>query len=383
MRTALRVLRCVVLAVAVPTGCTSGAVGPPPQPPIDWHAFDVHRALDGGPSGPTAKERAVAETYAAAIASPGFAQLAPILDPWAHFAFPGASDARGRDAVVHAHEALLGAFDSRMIAMNRVWRTENAQAVEWTLTGVHARTWMGLPATQRTATVKGLTLLWTKDDGSITDVHMYFHVAAVKLQLSASSKGDRLAASTSSGSPNLLQVSAGSAAPVRSAVPAVSTVSAISLAPSPASTPPQIFDQTGSPEEQRNAAVVRSALDALEGTSEAAYLATMADDVEVIPIGREPPMRGKGDLSAYFKSIHKAIGQLDTTIDNAWGVEHFAVVEYLIAGEQLGTIDGVPSHRDRVVRLHVVDVAELHDGKIARVWRYDNPSEIAVSPLGE
>jgi ketosteroid isomerase-like protein len=379
MRTALRVLRCVVLAVAVPTGCTSGVVGPPPQPPVDWHAFDVHRVLDGGPSGPTAKERAVAETYAAAIASPGFVQLAPILDPWAHFAFPGASDARGRDAVVHAHEALLGAFDSRVIAMNRVWRTENAQAVEWTLTGVQARAWMGLPATQRMASVKGLTLLWTKDDGSITDVHLYFHVAAVKLQLGASSR----AALTSSPSSNLLAVSAGSAAPARSAVPAVSTGSAISLAPSHGSTPPQIFDQTGSPDEQRNAAVVRSALDALEGTSDAAYLATMADDVEVIPIGHEPPMRGKGDLSAYFKSIHKAIGQLDTTIDNAWGVEKFAVVEYLIAGEQLGTIDGVPPHRDRVVRLHVVDVAEFSDGKIARIWRYDNPSEIAVSPLGE
>jgi hypothetical protein len=30
--------------------------------------------------------------------------------------------------------------------------------------------------------------------------------------------------------------------------------------------------------------------------------------------------------------------------------------------------------------MFVVDVAEVHDGKIARVWRYDNPTQILSSP---
>jgi hypothetical protein len=34
--------------------------------------------------------------------------------------------------------------------------------------------------------------------------------------------------------------------------------------------------------------------------------------------------------------------------------------------------------RDRVLGLHIVDVAELRDGRIARIWRYDNPQEIAA-----
>jgi hypothetical protein len=55
--------------------------------------------------------------------------------------------------------------------------------VEWTLTGTQARDWMGVPATHKSAGVKGLTLLWTKDDGSIIDVHVYFDVAAVQAQL--------------------------------------------------------------------------------------------------------------------------------------------------------------------------------------------------------
>jgi hypothetical protein len=76
--------------------------------------------------------------------------------------------------------------------------------------------------------------------------------------------------------------------------------------------------------------------------------------------------------------MHKAIAQLDTTVVNGWGISTFAIVEYTIAGEQLGPIGWIPMQKDAVFRLHVVDVAELRDGRIARVWRYDNPSEMAT-----
>jgi len=70
----------------------------------------------------------------------------------------------------------------------------------------------------------------------------------------------------------------------------------------------------------------------------------------------------------------KAIGQLDTTVNNSWGVGQFAVVEYSITGEQLGPIAWIPAQRDRVVNLEIVDICEMTGGKIARVWRYDNPT---------
>jgi hypothetical protein len=60
----------------------------------------------------------------------------------------------------------------------------------------------------------------------------------------------------------------------------------------------------------------------------------------------------------------------------AWGVGKFAIVEYSVSGEQLGPIGWVPPKRDNVVRFEVVDVCEMRDGKIARVWRYDNPAEM-------
>jgi hypothetical protein len=59
-----------------------------------------------------------------------------------------------------------------------------------------------------------------------------------------------------------------------------------------------------------------------------------------------------------------------------WGVGKFAIVEYSIAGEQIGPIQWIPAQRDKVVRFELVDICELRDGKIARVWRYDNPGQV-------
>ena len=115
---------------------------PPPAPPVNWASFEPHAAPDAGANAPTEKERALAEAYVTALASPGFAQLAPLVDDDAHFTFPGLDDAHGRNPVVHAHDVLLGAFDQRRFVATRVWRTASEQTVAWTMTGVQARDWM-------------------------------------------------------------------------------------------------------------------------------------------------------------------------------------------------------------------------------------------------
>jgi steroid delta-isomerase-like uncharacterized protein len=344
MRKSTTTMALAALATSA-LACSSGTANPPPAP-IDWHAFDLPRTADAGAPGPTPKERALGEQYVKALAAADFAQLPALLDADSHFAFPGMSDARGHDAVVKAHQALFGAFDQRAVGVSRVWRTDSEQTVEWTLTGTQARDWMGVPATHKPVAIKGLTLLWTKDDGIITDVHVYFDVAAVQAQLGVGPK-------------ELLALPA-------PALPAGA---------------PEVYEQTGLPQEQMDVTVARAKLDALESNNEAGYLATMTDDIELHTLERGQPMRGKDDAKAYFRSMRKAITQLDTTIDDAWGVTTYAVVEYFIAGEQLGPLGWIPAQRDRVVRLQIVDVDEIRDGKIARVWRYDNPAQIAAPGL--
>jgi ketosteroid isomerase-like protein len=339
-RTGARLLACP-LALAALAACSSETVAPPPAPPVNWHSFDA-RPADAGTSAPTDKERALAEAYTAALGSASFAQLAPLVDDEAHFTFPGLDDAHGRDPVVHAHDVLLGAFDQRKFVATRVLRTASEQTIAWTMTGVQAHDWMRVPASQKPVVIDGVSLLWTKDDGSIADVHVYFDVAAVKAQLGAGPKG---------------------------------LVAFVPAAPPP--TAPQFVDQNG--KDQDNAAVVRTALDALEN-NEGAYLNSFTDDVEVHTLERPDPVRGKDEAKAYFKAMHKAVAELDTTVLNGWGISTYAVVEYTIAGEQIAALGWVPVQKDAVIRLHVVDIAEVRDGHIARVWRYDNTSEILTPP---
>jgi hypothetical protein len=345
MRTQFSSAAIALMMSALGTACSSEETVPrPPAPPVNWRP-QARQSLDAGPVKATDRERAAAGGYAEALASQGFKQLGPVLDEDAHFAFAGMKDAHGRENVVEAHEALFGAFDQRTFVTSRHWITDSSQALEWTMAGVQARDWFGVAATRKPVVIEGLTVLWTNDDGSITDVHVTFDEAAVKVQLGAGPK--ELA-----GLP-----------PSRSAAP-----------------PTQEFEQARTDEEAANVAQVRASLSALEKGDEAAYVNTMTDEVEVRAPERAQPARGKEEARAYFKTIRKEVGELDTSIDNVWGIQQFVVVEYFIVGTQLAPIGWVPVERDRLLKLSVVDIVEMHAGKIARVWRYDNPAQILTSP---
>jgi hypothetical protein len=333
--------------------CSSESVGPPPAPPVNWQSLRAHGVPDAGPSAPTARERAVAERYLAALESPGFGALGAELDDDVQFSFPGADNVRGRTRAVDAHDTLLGAFDGRRVAASRIFRTSSEQTVEWTLTGSQSRDWMGVAATHKAVSIRGLTLLFTKDDGSISDMHVYFDVAAVKAELGVGPK-DLLATAPK---PQLLTAGAPMA--------------------------PEVYEQAGTADEKGNVTAARAALDALEGDKLDAYEAAFADNLEVFTSERALPWSGKADLGAYFRAMRRAIGQLDTTVTDGWGVGRFAVIEYTIDGEQRGPLGWIPVQHDKSIRFHIVDIVEIRDAKIARVWRYDDPGEaVALPPPG-
>lgn len=323
-------------------GCTSAAVVSPPAPPVDWQAFDARRTVDAGPGGPTAKERAAAEAYVGALSSRNLEALGPMLDSGAHFMFPGFGGARGREAVVRAHQALFGAFEDRQLDVSRVWRTDDAQMIEWTFRGVLERPFGRIAPTHEPSRFRGLTLLWTNDDGAITDIHTYFDESAI---------GDRSDAGAAGG---------------EAEAPA---------AQADGGDGPQFFERSGSLTERLDLECVRSSLDALEQNRDADYVSSATDDVELFPGGREKALRGKDALLGYVRALHKSIRQLDTTIENVWAIADFVIVEYEMAGEQVGPIGGVPAD-GRVVSLHVADVVQLTSGRMNRIWRYDDPAEL-------
>ena len=320
--------------------CAAARVQLTSAPPVDWRSLEVQPAADTSSERATEKERAAAELYLKAIASSDSAQLAAMLDEDSHFAF-GDSDTRGRDRVVQAHQQLFGAFDEKRFAPSRVLRTDRSQSIEWTMAGVHSRAWMGIAPTQKPVAIRGVTLLFTNDDGSLSDVHVYFDPAVVQAQLGAGP------------------------AELRSSPP-----------PALPTGPVELFEQRGTPEEAANVKLLRGMLQALEDNQEAAYLSAFASDVEVLTADRPQPVRGREALERLFKSMRRAIGDLDTVVQNAWGVRQFAIVEYSIAGLQLARLGRLSFVPNRLFSTRVVDIAEVQGGKIVRLWRYDDSGSL-------
>jgi hypothetical protein len=153
----------------------------------------------------------------------------------------------------------------------------------------------------------------------------------------------------------------------------------VELGPPPAVAGSERLEQKGVGLEMENVAIVQAEIDDREARDEAAYLSSLADDVEVYLPERDEPERGKAAARTDYEKLDLAVGQMDTSVRNAWGIGGFVVAEYSIAGVQLAPIGWVPLVSDRVLGLHVVDVVELNDSRISRIWRYDNPGEIAAS----
>ena len=334
-----------VVGVLAPA-CASETVELPPAAPIHWQSPSSSKDAAASPTTPTQKERGLARAYVKALASSGLLEITLLVDDDVRFSF-GSHDVRGRQAVFKAHERVFGAFDDRKFVTNRVWLTDSTrpldcQALEWTMAGVQARDWLGVAATNKPVSIKGITLFWTDDDGIISEIHMYFDEEVVKAQLGAG--------------PAELQK--------------------LPL-PSAAAGPTEVRERTGTPEEKASVATARQMIEALEGTQESTFLSTIADDFTLETLDTAEPLRGREEARAYFQTMRHTFRQLDTVIQNAWGVGSFAIVEYAITGLQIAPLRRLRPARDSALhplRAPFVDVVELRAGKIARISRYSDPA---------
>jgi hypothetical protein len=361
MRTHAKIL--CVLGLALP-GCSGESVPPPLPPPIG--SLNPIAVSDAGGEVVTAKERALPDLYAAALSSqPGaaggapFSQLVPLLNAeYAEFQSAGFPPAHEPSGIVAAYAKFFGAFDDRKLVNTRVWRTPNEQTIEWVMSGVQARDWNGLPATKKSIAFRGLTLMWTKDDGTISDMHVYFDLGLVRQELQGPDPKN----------PKLTPV-------------------ALVPQPTPPSGPAQVVEQK--PDDKDQVTVVKAWFDALENNKEADYVAAVTDDIEIDTLESPTPMKGKDEVRNYFRATHRAIGQLDTTVNAAWTAGDYAIVEYDIDGEQLAPITWIPILKDvsagntRLAHFDLVDVCLIQGGKIAKIWRYDNPMQILSRGSGE
>ncbi len=321
--------------VATLVACGSETVTRPPEAPYDRASLETPAApADAGSASATRGEHEIAGKYLAALAATDSSELGRVLSDDVHFTFAGlvTTDALGRRDVIAAHERLFGQLERRRFAATRVLLTSDAQSIEWTLTAVDKDT--GKPVG-----VRGIALVTTRDDGTIRDIHLCFDQGIMAAQLGGEPK---------------------------------------QLAKLPLATPPtsptEIVEQAGSPEEAAAVKVFAAAIDALD-KDEAGYVGAFADAAEVVTQQAARPLAGKQELRAYYRMMHATIDGLDATVDNRWGAGSYAVVEYHVVGRQRAKYEYVPV-KDPVIKLYFAEIAQLRDGKVERVWRYDNPIQV-------
>jgi hypothetical protein len=308
----------ILLVIAA---CGSETVSRPPEAPYDRASLERPVIPPDAPSlSATQKEREIADRYLAALASPHFDALSPVLADDVHFTLAGlvTTDALGRHDVIAAHDKLFSRYDKKTFTPSRVLVTSQAQSIEWILTAQDK-------TTGRPVGIRGIALVTTKDDGTIRDIHLCFDQGLVQAQLTGEPK----------------------------------ELAKLPLA-APPNAPRESVEQAISAEEAANDMLVRTAVDDALQADESVYVAAFTD---------------KRGAHEHYKLLHAAIANLETTVDNSWGIGNYVVVEYHVVGRQRAKYKYVPV-KDPVIKLYFAEVDELHDGKIARTWRYDNPIQV-------
>jgi ketosteroid isomerase-like protein len=328
-------MRFELALIAALAACSAELVERPENTAIDRASLTPKATIDAGPVVATQLEMQIATRYLAALSSPTFDGLAKLVDDDATFIYVDTkNNAHGRNDVLASHQALFGEIEPRTFAPTRVLVTDRNQVIEWTLEGKDK-------TSKKPIGFRGVTLVDTKDDGTIRSIRVFFDEALFRAQRGQEPK----------------------------------VLAGVALPKLPTG-PPEIVVQTQSATEGKNVRVVADWLDALEN-NQTKYAAAMTADVEVQTQELSKPT--KGAIDAYYAQMHKVFGNtLDTQWAIGWGIGDYVVVDYRIVGDmrgRLGVGGWVPA-KNGPVTLFVVDVIHLTNGKIDSVARYDDPGQI-------
>jgi predicted ester cyclase len=330
-------LSAPLLAVCL-GACGSSDIENPPPPPVDPRVYQTASLRTAVvQKDPFTKERETLAAIGNALAADDMKKMAEFIDPEADFSFPGMSDASNRDGMLKACGDLFSPFSNRKYAASRIWQIGEAAVVEWSMLAIQSGEFMNVRATGKPVGIHGLSLYFFNLNGLVNDIHVYFDIGAILAQLGAAPKG-------------------------------VETPPLPPLAPTP-----EAFVAEGTPSD---ITMVNASWDAFEAKNAAGYLAPMADDVEVFRFDRATPEHGKDARKKYFDWIARGLSSLSQTPLNAWSDGPFVIEEYYTGGVNSGKMTPDAPASGHAVRVHLVDIDEIREGKIKRIWTFGNSLEL-------
>jgi steroid delta-isomerase-like uncharacterized protein len=230
------------------------------------------------------------------------------------------------------------------IAFSRTWTKGDMVVIEWVATGTQSKEWMGIPATEKPWGVQGCSVIWYNQDGLITKDHRYFDVGTILSQLGVSKQKAR-------------------------AIPAI-----------PSSTEAHV--SKGDPSEDKEAEWLKSVNTTIEKHDVKAFLDGLTEDTLYDDYTMPTTMKGKAPAKTFIESFTKAFPDIKFDVANAFGVEDFAIQEYVMNGTQKAPLTMGPGmtipNTKKSISYHSLDIMQVKDGKCVHGYTYANGAEFAT-----
>jgi steroid delta-isomerase-like uncharacterized protein len=248
----------------------------------------------------------------------------------------GLNEVTGRAGVEANMDEWFKTFGKIKIGFRRVWIKDKTIVLEWVINGTHTGELFGRKMPETPIGHYGLSIVTVNDDGKVVTERRYGDLGAVATQVGATKDAAR-------------------------AIPAL-----------PDST--DLLESKGAADAKAEAAA-GAYLGAYAKKSEAEYESMLSDGPEVDGILHKDPVKGKAEAKKAFSAMFKAFPDLKLSQTLLLAVGDVAMIEYEMTGTNNGPIGTRPASKKKVAT-HAVDLVHLKDGKIDRVWTYQNSSEL-------
>lgn len=253
---------------------------------------------------------------------------------------PGLPDVQGRTAILEAFTQIMSMTKDAKYGVSRAWQKGDVVALEYVVAGTFSGDLMGKKVDGKPVGQMALTLLWFTPEGLIKELHGYADGATGMAQIMGA----------------------------KSAKP-----------PPPMPATMQAYAAKNTSDEDKIVAWAKAFDLAFETGKEANVLGMMMEDAELTLDFAPAPSKGKMECARDLHAFFVAFPEEKWTIENAWGVGDFAIVEHTLRTKQKGTFGPVASTNKDLV-WHFAHVYQVKDGKMSRGVAYANMLE-AVAQL--
>ena len=258
----------------------------------------------------------------------------------------GVPDISGRDAIAADIKNLFATFPDLKFAFSRVLSKGNTGVSTWDWNGTDSGAgFMGAKPTSRPVGVSGATVAIYNDDGLIKELHIYSDQSTVAQQVDPKAKKGTFRA------PPTLATQ-------------IETVSA------------------GGPDEDKNLAAGKAMYQLLDDHKVKDLCAGMAsNDAPIDDFSMPMTFKGTKGCSDYINGFVKALPDFKSQpLANQIAIGPYLVSEGTVQGTNKGPMGPIKA-TGKPVNLHFIDIVQLKDGKVTRLWSYANGVEL-LTQLG-